>query len=305
MKGFLLNVCLIHFLVFSAVSGSAIAAENPVGKVIGISGKIQYLPESAEPVAEAKPGDVQPVSFDKWQKVEFHQPVFAKDKFRTSRKSRLKVLLLDNSLIALGPNSEMKVESYLYNKKNKLRQGVIGVAHGLSMYIVNKSQKNKKSSFRIVTPTANIAARGTQGFTSSSDVNTFTANKIGNVVTSNILASIPGVVELGPLMGNNVPKDGPPTEPVPLNTNTMNQLGNLVMGFMDPTSGGGQSGENSLIEIQGAVEEGGEEQDSGSAPEQTTDFAEQFTEASEGGLAEFFAPVDNPFPVTDLDTCTF
>ena len=69
------------------------------------------------PVAQAKPGEVRSASFEPWKKVESLQPVFAKDRFRTSRKSRLKIKFADNSLIALGPNSIMEVSSYLFNKK--------------------------------------------------------------------------------------------------------------------------------------------------------------------------------------------
>lgn len=86
--------------------------------------------------------------------------------------------------MALGPRTKMSVESYLYKPKDKLRQGVINVAHGLSMYIVNKSQKNKKSSFRIVSPTGNLAARGTQGYVSSGKNKTLIANQAGTVMIS-------------------------------------------------------------------------------------------------------------------------
>ena len=120
------------------------------------------------------------------EKIKKKQPVYAKDRFRTSRKSRLKILFADKSLMALGPRSEMTVESYLYKPKDKLRQGVINIAHGLSMYIVNKSQKNKKSNFRIVSPTGNLAARGTQGYISVGPEKTLVANQAGTVLVRNI-----------------------------------------------------------------------------------------------------------------------
>jgi len=257
--------------VLLAPFGQIFAAENPVGKIIGITGTIEYIAAGFEPMAEAKPGEVQRVSFEKWEKVKFHQVVFSKDRFRTSRKSRLKILLLDNSLIALGPNSEVKVESYLYNKKEKLRQGVIGVAHGLSMYIVNKSQTHKNSSFRMVTPTANIAARGTQGYTSSSAVNTFVANRVGCVEDSNINSEIRGVVKLCANMGNNIPKDGPPTPPKPVTDSSMEQINVMIMGLaaLDPGKTGG--------------------------------FTDDFLAASEADLAEFFEE-NNSFPIV-INTC--
>lgn len=269
---------LAFFILFFSPSLS-FSGENPVGTIIGISGTIEYQSSAGgEPVAEAKPGEVQRVSFGKWEKARFHQVVYAKDKFRTSRKSRLKILLADKSLIALGPNSEMRVESYLFNKKDKLRQAVIGLAYGFSMYIINKSQTNKNSSFKIVTPTGNIAARGTQGYMAVSRKTTFVANKVGNVFTSNVDPSIPGVVELGPLMGNNIPVDGPPTAAKPLSSSTMKHIGNLVMGLMNQTSGGSQGRRDSLVDVQGTDEDGGE-------GEQDTDFTEGF-----------FAPENNPFP---------
>ena len=123
-------------------------------------------------------------------------------------------------------------------------------------------------------------ARGTQGYVAVSVNNTFTANKVGKVLTSNMNPDIPGVVELGALMGNNVPVNGPPTEAKPLSPGTMKNIGNLVMGLMDTTSGGGQSGGGSMIDVQGSEEDGGQE-DSG----------------QDAGFTEgFFAPDNNPFP---------
>ncbi len=272
MKTFLTTALVIlQCAVLLVPSGQTFAAENPVGKIIGVTGTIEYLSAGSEPVAQAKPGEVQRVSFEKWEKVEFHQAVYAQDKFRTSRKSRLKILLADNSLIALGPNSEVKVESYLYNKDEKLRQGVIGVAHGLSMYIVNKSQTNKDSSFRMVTPTANIAARGTQGYTSSSEVNTFVANRVGCVEDSNVNPDIPGVVKLCEKMGNNIPKDGPPTPAQPLSAEAIDQINVMVLGL------------------------------AALSPGETGEFADSFLAASEGDLAELFED-NNPF-VTEPNVC--
>lgn len=270
-------LCIALFVLFPSAS-LVYAADNSVGTIIGISGTIEYRSAIGEPVAEAKSGGVQRVSFGKWENAQFRQPVYAKDIFRTSRKSRLKILLADKSLIALGPNSEMKVESYLYNRKEKLRQGVIGLVHGFSMYIVNKSQTNKKSSFKMVTPTANIAARGTHGYVAFSPKNTFTANKVGSVLTSNVLPGIPEIVELGPLMGNNVPANGPPTPAKPLSPDTMKHIGNIVMGLVSSGSGGGQGGGDPLIYVQGSEDGGGE--------------GGQNTEFSEG----FFNPENNPFP---------
>lgn len=281
------------YLLFSN-PGFSFAAENPVGTIIGISGTIEFEQSgNAEPVAKANPGEVQRISFERWKKVEFNQAVYARDKFRTARKSRLKILLADKSLIALGPNSEMKLESYLYNKNEKLRQGVIGLVHGFSMYIVNKSQTNKKSSFEMVTPTANLSARGTQGYVAFSPKNTFTANKSGLILTSNVDPGIPGMEALGRMMGNNVPVDGPPTEAKPVSPETMKNIEKIVMGLTggDSKNGAGGSGD-ALIETQEAEEKGGGIERSATLNGDQT--AEQDTKFFEG----FFALENNPFPDT-------
>ena len=155
----------IFFLLgcFLVIPAQSLGQEKPIGKVISVKGTVEYSPQSDDSVAEAKPGEVRPVAFEPWEKVKKLQSVYAKDRFRTSRKSRLKLLFSDNSLMALGPGSEMSVAAYRHQPKDKLRQGVIKMKRGLSMYIVNKSQKNKKSFFNIVTSTAVIGARGTQG----------------------------------------------------------------------------------------------------------------------------------------------
>ncbi|TDJ48503.1 MAG: hypothetical protein E2O44_07685, partial [Nitrospina sp.] len=105
---------LVTFTISMGLSHVAVADENPVGKVIAIIGSVDYLPVENVPVAENQAGQVRKVSLPAWQKVAPRQPVFTQDQYRTSRKSRLRVLFDDSSLMALGPNSQMKVAHYLY-----------------------------------------------------------------------------------------------------------------------------------------------------------------------------------------------
>ncbi|MBF0273823.1 MAG: FecR domain-containing protein [Nitrospinae bacterium] len=192
----------------------AFSEESAVGKVIGIVGKVEFLRGSD------------------WKGAVFQQLVYAKDEFRTEKRSRLKILFNDDSLMALGPNSRLKIQSYLYKPKEKLRQGVVEVAHGLSMYIVNKSQKNKQSSFKILSPTANMAARGTQGYVSSSPEKTFLANQAGIVEASNINPSIQGSRLVGEMMKTIIPKDAPPSTPTPLQEYELKEIRKAVIGVL-------------------------------------------------------------------------
>ncbi len=261
----------IRAIFFCLLSGlliplHAAAQEKPVGKIISIRGTVEIL--VSEPVAEVKKGEVKKVAAEVWQKITKKQPVYAKDTFRTGRKSRLKILFEDKSLMALGPRTKMSVESYLFKPEDKLRQGVINVAHGLSMYIVNKSQKNKKSSFRIVSPTGNLAARGTQGYISATKDKTLIANQAGTVEVSNsdpnvgleqksnwdgqepvfttagyeeidFFAQGPGAfgMPMGPMTKSTILQGLPPTPPVPLTLAELTVIRNVVLARIGVTPG--------------------------------------------------------------------
>lgn len=292
-------------------SGMTFAEEKPIGKVIGVSGTVEFLSGTQIPVAEAKPGEVRPVAFQKWEKIKHHQPVYPKDQFRTLRKSRVKILFNDNSLIALGPNSEIKVESYIYSLKDKLRQGITNLGHGLSMYLINKSQKNIDSFFRIVTPTANIAARGTQGFVSSSKDVTRVANYVGEVKAKNVEFGLcDRIVQddeereeepcqetrvVGALEAVTISKGKPPTKPIKLTKNQFNEIRNIILGTITTASAGGDGPDGKPLI---SITEGG---DSGDGP--SKGFEGEFFSAIDP-IDPLFDDINEPFDVSQLDTCT-
>lgn len=224
-----LALLAVMFLIFPA---SAWAEKKPVGRIIAIIGSAEYLPSGAEPVADAQSGEAVPVSLTPWQKVQPKQVVYASDEFRTGRKSRLRILFEDSSLMALGPNSKMTISSYLFDSKEKLRQGVISIGHGISMYIVNKEQKHPKSHFKILSPTANVAARGTQGYLSVSKLKTLVANQAGVVRTLNADPTVIGDVMVGAMMKTIVEEGKPPTEPEALMGPERNLIQQMVMGWV-------------------------------------------------------------------------
>ncbi len=232
------------------LSAGAQAQDKPVGRVISIIGSVEVQAGGAEPVAQGKAGETKTVSLGNWSKVQPKQMVYATDTFRTARKSRLKILFEDKSLMALGPNTTMTVESYLYKPEDKLRQGVINVSHGLSMYIVNKGQKNPKSSFKMVTPTGNIAARGTKGFLSVSEFETLVANQAGDVLTSNSDPKVLGEVIVNAMMKTVIELGKPPADPTPLTAAEVNMIQNVVMAWLQSKFTKQKTGGNILVELQ-------------------------------------------------------
>ena len=228
-----------------------------MGRILAVIGTVKYFVGKDSSASRGTPGEVKRVAFEPWQSVKKRQPVYATDQFRTGRKSRLKVLFSDNSLMALGPGAEIAVTAYRTQPESKLRQGIIGVKRGLAMYIVNKSQNNKKSFLKIVTPTANIGARGTQGYVAASDERTLLANQAGAVGVKSSDPDIDTQVNVGPMMKTVVRAGVAPIPPRPLSANELSTFRNFVVG--DLAFSGGN--ENALISVEEITEKEKEEEE--------------------------------------------
>ena len=234
-----------------------LAEDKPVGRILAVIGTVKYFVGKDSSASRGTPGEVKRVAFEPWQNVKKRQPVYATDQFRTGRKSRLKVLFSDNSLMALGPGAEIAVTAYRTQPESKLRQGIIGVKRGLAMYIVNKSQNNKKSFLKIVTPTANIGARGTQGYVAASDERTLLANQAGAVGVKSSDPNIDTQVNVGPMMKTVVRAGVAPIPPRPLSANELSTFRSFVVG--DLAFSGGS--ENALISVEETSEKEKEEKE--------------------------------------------
>ena len=247
-------------LLFIGFGNSNVFAEDkPVGQIIGVVGSIQYR-TAQTPVAKSKDGSkVQKVSFSPWKKVKFRQKIYATDEIRTAKNSRLKIKFNDNSLIALGPNAKMEVERYLFQKEEKLRQGVVKVSQGLSMYIFNKSQNNKKSSFVIKSPSGNLVARGTHGYVAVTADRTLIGNRAGAVLTTSSDPNVKGRVRVGAMQKTVIQKGKPPTRAVRMSRAEVNLFDTLVTGS-NSAAFKGKKGKKSLIEVEETEDEKEEEE---------------------------------------------
>jgi hypothetical protein len=112
----------------------AIAAEKQVGSVRDLKGSASILREK-QAVDARKSG-----------------PVFLTDTVKTSDKSRVKLLFIDDSLLMIGENSKVLISAHLDGKG---RISVFNLADGVVNVIVGKS------GLEIHTPTSVTAARGT------------------------------------------------------------------------------------------------------------------------------------------------
>jgi len=80
---------------------------------------------------------------------------------RVGPQSSLGITLRDNTLMSLGPNSELAIEDYLYApEKNDLKL-TARITHGTLNFISGVISKLRPESVQIKTPTGTIGVRGT------------------------------------------------------------------------------------------------------------------------------------------------
>ncbi len=287
--------CVVFLMCFVVGEYNSWAEEEPIGKVIGISGKVEFA--TLEQIQGQEKGLLSLVKFSPWRKTEFQQLVYARDVYTTKKRSRLKILFNDNSLIALGPGSTMKVQSYIHSRESKLRRATIDITKGLAMYIINKSQKNKNSRFDIVSPVANLSSRGTQGYISSFPGETIVANQVGSMATQNRDPGIQGSVIVGPMSRTIVESGKPPELPAPLSDGELAAIRTGILGNVEATPG---SLRQSLISIQKASEDSEDEEDirdsiesSSAADEESIDSRKDYLDSLSEGRDGFAPPGGN------------
>src|SRR5437868_3347283 len=92
------NIITLLFLVSLNYSTALFAQENAIGKIIMSHGDC-YAVEANQQKHSVKRGD----------------NLFAREKLMTGANGNLQIRFSDNALIALGANSEYRVDSYKFN----------------------------------------------------------------------------------------------------------------------------------------------------------------------------------------------
>ncbi len=130
-------------LLVTLAAGTALAA-GPVGFVAATKGDAQLV--RGGEALEARVGlDVQ-----------------QGDLLRTGAKSRLKVLLSDDSVLALGSKSEVEITSHLFAPAERTRTTRIRMLGGSLRALVQKAVAGNKADFEIRSGTAVAGVRGTE-----------------------------------------------------------------------------------------------------------------------------------------------
>ena len=86
-------------------------------------------------------------------------PVFMGDVVKTGARGTAQILFLDDTKLAVGPNSDITIDKFIYSGGQTAKQVTINVTQGAFRFITGLSAKN---AYTINTPTATIGVRGTK-----------------------------------------------------------------------------------------------------------------------------------------------
>jgi hypothetical protein len=89
-------------------------------------------------------------------------PLEPKDQLVTKKDGRMALTFIDNTRFALGPNSNVSVARFLFDRKNQRGEFETLVNRGSLAVVSGQIAKSKKDAMTVRTPTTLLGVRGTR-----------------------------------------------------------------------------------------------------------------------------------------------
>ena len=117
----------------------------------------------AHGVLQVVKGDVQIKSAKdgKTSKAKIGSKIFSKDTIITGKDSRAKIVMVDNNVINVSPDTNLEIKNYEYAPEQGKKDVLLNVLYGKVRSKVEQKYDGKTSNFQLKTPTAVAGVRGT------------------------------------------------------------------------------------------------------------------------------------------------
>ncbi len=136
---------LILTVLFSLfISAAAFAADDSVGNVKTISGKVSILRNNMA---------INPAA---------GEAIFLNDILRTGAESSIGVVFKDDTLVSLGPDSRLVISKFLFSPAENKLSIVVKMLKGTLVYLSGIIAKLSPEAVTVETPVASIGVRGTK-----------------------------------------------------------------------------------------------------------------------------------------------
>jgi len=95
------------------------------------------------------------------RQVESGEPIFLGDAIVSGRDSGMQVMLMDETVFTIGPNSEISIDEFVYDPATNAGKVTASVAKGVFRFITGKIAQRRPEDMTVRLPTATIGIRGT------------------------------------------------------------------------------------------------------------------------------------------------
>lgn len=131
-------------IILLAVTSPALGQPVSAGRIKMVTGEAFVIRQNATTPAQAG------------------QPVFEADALRTGSSGRVAITLRDDSRIAIGPNSEVRLDKFDFAPGEGRLAFTARIARGLLAYVSGRIAKLSPDAVRLETPSALVGVRGTR-----------------------------------------------------------------------------------------------------------------------------------------------
>ena len=144
---------------FLLLSGPAVFAQMPLAVPAGAPAPVSFerigIVAAMHGKVELKtPGQIGRIASS-------GQPIFMKDEVKTDAGGHLQILLLDETVFTIGPNSSITIDEFVYDPKSHGGEIRASIAKGVFRYVSGKIAAKNSKSVSMKLPTSTIGFRGT------------------------------------------------------------------------------------------------------------------------------------------------
>lgn len=139
-----MNTLLLVFGILSVVEGPASAQAPRIGAAGAVSGRVLAAAPGASERGLASGGDV-----------------FHKDAVQTDARGRLQVMLLDETVFTVGPDSKIVLDEFIYDPFTDAGKVSAQVTKGVFRFVTGKVARKKPDGMKVTLPVGTIGIRGT------------------------------------------------------------------------------------------------------------------------------------------------
>lgn len=121
------------------------------------------LPAAPELAARADilTGTVTVERAGKQEALKAGDPVFIKDRILTGAGSSAEIVFIDQSRMKLAADTSLEIAEYVYDRSERIRQGLISLTYGKARFAVQDLQEFNDRRFRVQTGTAVVGSLDT------------------------------------------------------------------------------------------------------------------------------------------------